>query len=175
METLKQHLKNRYLKVENHKCWIDDVERIATFPLYNLSGQLKGYQQYRPDTTNKKSNNPRESRYFTYKSKGEIAIWGLESWYYSDTLFLTEGLFDAARFTYNNVAAIAVLSNTLDKQTINWLWAIRKTRKVISVCDGDDSGKKLIRFGHDYYQFNNNHDASSASDEEIRFIINDYK
>jgi hypothetical protein len=43
---IKTHLKQRHLDLELHRPILDEELNIATFLLYNLSGQLVGYQQY---------------------------------------------------------------------------------------------------------------------------------
>jgi len=45
---IKTHLKHRHLDLELHRPILDEELNIATFLLYNLSGQLVGYQQYNP-------------------------------------------------------------------------------------------------------------------------------
>jgi hypothetical protein len=46
---IKTHLKQRHLDLELHRPILDEELNIATFLLYNLSGQLVGYQQYQPE------------------------------------------------------------------------------------------------------------------------------
>ena len=91
------HLHSRYFSMNLHRAWLD--EGVATFPLWNLSGQLVGYQQYRPFADKKAKNDPREGRYFTRLSRDRVGVWGLESWQFSDVLFLCEGVFDACKVT----------------------------------------------------------------------------
>jgi hypothetical protein len=45
----------------------------------------------------------------------------MESWRWTNTLFITEGIFDAARLTERGASAIAMASNDLDKTTARWL------------------------------------------------------
>jgi hypothetical protein len=75
---------------------------------------MTGFQQYRPAANKQKDNHPRDSRYFTYRKNRVVGVWGLESWSLSNTLFVTEGVFDAARLTARGYSAIATLSNDLD-------------------------------------------------------------
>lgn len=44
------HLLMRRCNVSLHQPVLDSKEQVATFYLWNLSGQLVGYQQYRPST-----------------------------------------------------------------------------------------------------------------------------
>jgi hypothetical protein len=148
MENMLKHLHSRDLfPMGVHRPMhisIDDVERIATFYLWNLSGQLVGYQQYRPDSDKKKKNDPKEGRYYTY-SKDNIAVWGLESMFWrKDVLFLTEGVFDACKLHIVGLPAIAVLAND-PKKIKSWLYALSHDRTIIAICDDDDAGRKLAK------------------------------
>ncbi len=173
MSTVLEHLKKRHLDVDLHKPIIDEVEGVATFYLYNLSGQLVGYHQYRPAADKVKNNDPKLSRYFTYRSKGNnsLVVWGLETLYLTPkVLFVTEGLFDAARLTERGFSAIAVLSNDPTKDLKNWLFGLN--RKIIAVCDSDENraGRKLVKFGHDAV-FTEDHDLGDSSDEFVSTLI----
>lgn len=99
MNSLQQHLLLRnydYTKYVNHV--IDEEENILTVMLSNLSGQFVGYQQYRPNETAKRLNDPKMSRYFTYSQRGVNACWGLETLnpVLSD-LYVVEGLINERR------------------------------------------------------------------------------
>lgn len=59
------HILNRRCNVALHRPALDFDEQVATFYLWNLSGQLVGYQQYRPDAP-KHHAEPKLARYFTY-------------------------------------------------------------------------------------------------------------
>ena len=48
LQTMTDHLESRHLDVELHRPMVDDQERVATFYLWNLSGQLVGYQRPLP-------------------------------------------------------------------------------------------------------------------------------
>ncbi len=125
---------------------LDEVEQVATFYLWNLSGQLVGYQQYRPNGEKKAQNSPREGKYFTYKKQPTVAVWGVESLHLTpNVVFLTEGLFDAARLTERGYSALAVLSNNPSPDLANWLKCLN--RRVVAVCDDDAAGRKLAKFG----------------------------
>ena len=106
MKTVLEHLKDRHVDLELHRPAIDEVERVATFYLYNLSNQFVGYQQYRPDANKTKNNHPKLARYFTYRKQPTLAVWGLESLHLTPhVVFLTEGIFDAARLTERGYSA----------------------------------------------------------------------
>lgn len=148
MHNVLNNLTQRRFRLDLHIVWIDEVEGVATFPMWNLSGQMTGYQQYRHGADKRKSNNPRESRYFTWRKKLQIGVWGLEAWNQSDTLFVTEGVFDAAALTSLGFSAVATLSNDPDPSTLRWFDIVRQSRKVVAFCDNDVAGRKLAKVAH---------------------------
>jgi 5S rRNA maturation endonuclease (ribonuclease M5) len=79
---------------------------------------------------------------------GLVGVWGLESYYLSDTLFITEGVFDAARISYFGYAAVATLSNDIGASTANWLSTVRSSRLVVAICDNDAGGRRLAKYGY---------------------------
>ena len=169
METLTQHLKTRHMDVELHHPVVDEVERVATFYLWNLSGQLVGYQQYRPEGVKKPQNNPKEGKYFTYRKMPTLAVWGVESLHLTPhVLFLTEGVFDAARLTERGVSAVAALSNNPTADFRNWLGCLN--RKVVAVCDNDEAGRRLAKFG-DVAVYTQEHDLGDSSDEYVTRLM----
>ena len=179
---LTEHLKSRHLDMSLHTVWIDQVEGVATFPFWNLSGCMRGYQQYRPSGDKKKFNNPKEGRYYTYRSKfnpdknraSEVAVWGMESWYLTNVLFITEGIFDAARLTELGVSAIAMAANDLDKTTARWLSTVRRFRPVVAVCDGDKAGRRLAKQGHVSIIMPDGTDLGGASDSFVTDLLKEY-
>ena len=172
--TIKNHLQSRYLDMNLHSVWIDETEGVATFPLWNISGKFVGYQQYRPSADKLKKNHPKMGRYFTYLKERVVGVWGLESWNLSKTLFVTEGVFDACRLTYNGFSAIATLSNDVSLSLESWLWIVRQNRFVVTVCDNDVAGRKLSKFGHRAH-FVENGDLGDASDAEVKKLLKKYE
>jgi hypothetical protein len=164
------HLRFRHFDLSLHQAWVDEIGGVATFPLWNLSGQMVGYQQYRPSGDKKKFNNPREGRYFTFRKNRVVGVWGLESWSLSRTLFVTEGVFDAARITARGFSAIATLSNDLDPSTRAWLRICRAQRPVVAVCDNDVAGRKLAKFGHRYHIVETG-DLGDASEDYVTDLL----
>jgi hypothetical protein len=151
---------------------LDDVERVATFYLWNLSGQLVGYQQYRPEGEKKPNNNPKEGKYFTYRKQPTLTVWGVESLHLTpNVVFVCEGLFDAARLTKRGVSALAVLSNNPTPDLRNWLTCLN--RKVVAVCDNDAAGRKLAKFG-DVAVFCEDHDLGDSSDEFVTKVLQNF-
>jgi DNA primase len=171
--TVRENLKARHMDTGLHTVWVDEAEGVATFPLWNLSGQMVGFQQYRPAADKRKDNHPRDSRYFTYRKNRVVGVWGLESWSLSNTLFVTEGVFDAARLTYLGYSAIATLSNDVDDSLKRWLWTIRKVRLVVAVCDNDAAGRRLAKYG-DLYHVVDSSDLGDASEEYVTQLLKIY-
>jgi hypothetical protein len=166
---LKTHLLSRYVNLDLHRPILDETEGVATFLLFNPSGQIVGYQQYRPGASKDQRNDPRDGRYFTRKNSQTVALFGVESLHLrTDVVFITEGIFDAVRLTGRGLPALAVLSNNPSKDVANFLLALG--RKVITVCDNDPAGRKLARFG-DQAVFTGSKDLGESSDEEIDELL----
>lgn len=169
METLVEHLKKRHLDLELHRPVLDLENDVATFYLWNLSGKFCGYQQYRRFGEKKPQNNPKEGKYFTYRKQPTLALWGVESLHLTpNVVFVCEGVFDAARLTAKGVSALAVLSNNTGKDLSNWLTMLN--RRVVAVCDNDDAGRKLAKFG-DVAVFCEDHDLGDSSDEFVNQLV----
>lgn len=173
--TVLENLKSRHFDMNVHTVWVDEDEGVATYPLWNLTGQMVGYQQYRPSATKKKDNHPRESRYFTWRKDKVVGVWGLESWNFSNTLFVTEGVFDACRLTSHGFSAVALLSNDIDASTKQWLFTVRQYRPVVAVCDNDVAGRRLAKCGHVAHVMADGKDMGEASDEYVTHFLKDYK
>lgn len=157
-----------------HQVWVSENLECATFPLWNLSGKLLGYQRYRPNGLKSLNNDPREGRYFTRVFDSNVAVWGLESWNLSNTLFLTEGLFDAARLTARGFSAVAVFSNDLSVSAKRWLYSVKSNRNVVAVCDNDKAGMKLAKYGTSYHVVEGVKDMGDASDEYVTNFLKKY-
>lgn len=170
--TLTEHLRSRHLDLALHRPVIDDVADLATFYLYNLSGQLVGYQQYRRFGEKKPQNNPKDGKYFTYRKLPTLAVWGVESLCLNTrVVFVTEGIFDAARLTARGYAALAVLSNNPTADLANWLACLN--RRVVVVADNDAAGRKLAKFGH-CCEFTTDKDLGDSSQEYVDNLLATY-
>lgn len=165
-----RNLQERHFPFDVHKVWIDEVEGVAVFSIWNLSGQLVGYQNYRPSADKEKKNHPKEGRYFTFLKDGKLGVWGLESWSFSKTLFVTEGIFNAVRLTGRGYSAIATLSNDPVKLK-EWLWIVRKMRPVIVICDPGSAGKKLSKYGHRSITTPDEFDLGDAPDNYVDDLV----
>lgn len=155
---LREHLLSRGMQPDRPGLILDEKNGIATFLLYNLSGQLVGYQQYNPNGTKQIRNDEKQRdllKYFTFvgdegdgsrAGKKKLAVWGLETVVsQDDTIFLTEGVFDAVKLQNVGLPALAVLAND-PRQLKPFLFALGK--RVIAVCDDDDAGRKLASLAH---------------------------
>lgn len=144
-QDVSEHLKSRHMDVDLYS-GIMIFDDVAIFPLWNLTGVYCGYQQYRPNASKERKNDPRDGRYYTSlhgdKNEKPLAMWGLES-YHMDSRYLVivEGVFDAVRLHNHGIPAIATLtSNT--KHLRNWLTCTG--RKIFKV--DDDHGSNLGRY-----------------------------
>ena len=168
---IKEHLEKRDFDLSKHRVFLDYNSCVAVFPLWNLSKQWVGFHQYRPNGDKKVPNDRHIGKYYTYRRPDSIVFWGMESWNFSDVLFITEGIFDACRLTKRGYSALSVLSNDINPQTKNWLWTIQSERPVISICDNDKAGKILGNYGHDSYIMQSK-DLGDAPEEEVDYILN---
>jgi hypothetical protein len=169
-----EHLQSRYLDTDLHSVWLDETANLATFPLWNLSGQLVGYQQYRPNACKQAKNDPRKGRYFTRLKENKVGVWGLESFNLSPTLFICEGIFDAARISALGHAALALLSNDIASTTASWLRCIRSSRHIVAVCDADASGRRLVKYGTTFHVVSGYKDLGDASEVYVQELIKEY-
>lgn len=172
--TVLENLKSRHFDTDLHTVWVDETEGVATYPLWNLSGKMVGYQQYRPAATKKRDNHPRESRYFTWRKDRVVGVWGLESWNLSNTLFVTEGVFDATRLTARGYSAVAVLSNDPCASTQRWFAMVRSQRPVVGVLDDDAAGYKLRRLCHVYHTVRGG-DLGDAEPAYVDWLVKGYR
>jgi hypothetical protein len=163
------HLKERHLQPERYQFHYD--EEVACFYLFNLSGQIVGYQQYRPNATKERKNDSKQGRYYTY-IKDRLGVWGLETFHYrNDILFITEGIFDAVRIHNYNLPAIAALA-CHPLHIAGWLNCI--PRYIVGICDDDKAGRKLSSVCHTSIRVVGEHDLGDAAEETVRKILTDF-
>ena len=128
---LHEHLQSRFFDISRYNgVYISIDDYVICFTLWNLSGQMCGYQQYKPLENKDKRNNPKEGRYYTSihgnKHEKPIALWGIESLQYNeDVLVLCEGIFDACRFHNHDIPAVAVLGSSW-KHYKNWILSLNR-------------------------------------------------
>jgi hypothetical protein len=172
---LRYHLHQRHLNLELHRPFLDEELNIATFYCWNLSGQLVGYQQYNPSGSKKIFNDKLSGKYYTYRNKNHqtVSVWGTESLYQSDgVVYLTEGIFDAARMTNLGQSALAAMANNPPRDYKNWLQLLN--RPVVAVCDNDAAGRKLAKFGDYVEVVPEGKDLGESSDAYVQYLLNKY-
>lgn len=142
--TLYEHLLSRGLDPKDYHCVIDEDECIATFFLFDLTGRITGYQRYNPRSTDKKCNDPKLGRYYTYTPRGTDAIFGLETDDKRGPLFVCEAVFKQAAIRNAGFNAIATLGSD-PKRLRPWFGIIEQTRPLIGIGDNDPAGEKFVR------------------------------
>jgi hypothetical protein len=175
-ESLSRYLQRRHLNVKLHRPVVDEVERCVTFYFWTVDGKITGYQQHKPDLGKEQYQrlNPGEARYFTYNKSPVHNVWGVESLFQSrGPVFLAEGVFDAARLTEVGQSALAVCCNNPPRDLTNWLQML--ARPVVVVCDNDQAGRKLAKFGNfvEVVPFEGG-DLGEAPDDYVFHLLNKY-
>ena len=147
---IEQHLRSRGVDPEKTNVILDKESGTAVFLLYNLTGQLVGYQRYNPKGIKGKDSpkaDPKLRKYYTYVTRADdknvaINVWGLDTYDKNDKyLFVTEGIFDANKIHMAGYPAIAILNATGDKQLRTWLKLLPQA--IISISDNDSAGQKI--------------------------------
>lgn len=156
---------------------ISEDEGVVTVLLYNLSGEVVGYQTYNPGAPKVHIDDYRLARYFTWVSRNDkhakLAVWGLETvnWL-SDTVFLTEGIFDASRLHWHGIPALAVLGNNPSHLTT---WLNTMPWKTVSCVQGDKAGRKLGKHSnHLNILLPESKDVGDLTDSEFNFYFKDW-
>ena len=173
------HLKGRGVDPNQTRVIIDEKTEDVYFFLYNLSGQMVGFQKYNPNyqkTGQSNLDDPRMAKYFTWvteEGKGRsIGVWGLESTKFTDEyIFITEGIFDAARIQEAGYPAIAVLCNNPSDSLKSWLATL--PQKKIVIYDNDGPGRKLIKVGDFSYTVPRDKDVNDLTPEEAKVFLED--
>ena len=171
-----QHLKDRHMDLTLHNVILSD--EVATILLYNLSGEIVGYQRYNPAFPSAfpgdgKQSNLRDRRYYNYVSQGKIGLFGLESFHLnSPCVFITEGVFDACRLTNRGATAVAMLTNTPSSSMKNFLHCLAKP--LIAICDNDQAGKKLKSVGHYYEIVQGSKDLGECEESYVDYLLAKY-
>lgn len=173
------HLKGRGVDPNQTRVIIDEKTEDVYFFLYNLSGQMVGFQKYNPNyqkTGQTKLDDPRMAKYFTWvteEGKGKsIGVWGLESTRFTDEyIFITEGIFDAARIQEAGYPTIAVLCNNPSDSIKSWLATL--PQKKIVIYDNDVPGRKLMRVGDFSYTVPRDKDVNDLTPEEAKSFLED--
>ena len=148
--TLKHLTKRGLHDIRKYDARVSNTEFCTTFMLYGVADFLinrtnikpLGYQTYRQDITAKKTNDPKNSRYFTYQPKcsviNDVVVFGLERLTETQNLFITEGIFEAVNLHRLGYSAIAVLTSDPNKRLKELLPYLAK--KTIWCGDNDKAG-----------------------------------
>ena len=168
---MQQHLRDRWFNLSLYSGTVVTSDQV-TFPLWNLSGKLVGYQTYTPSYPKGKVADLSLGRYFPRITHGELAVWGLETTSPSDQcLFLCEGVFDACRLHWHGLPAVAVLGND-PAHLVSWLSALPQT--LISVVQGDKAGLALAKFGDCVIYLPEGEDVGSLSESDFLLHFGEY-
>lgn len=140
---LVKHLLSRNYDPSRYVNQVLDFENeVLTLYLPNLAGQLVGYQQYRPNVLEKRTNHPSQARYFTYSQRGVNACWGLETLDPNKKdVYLVEGAFKASALHMLGYNALALLTSH-PKPMKSWLHTLN--HNLIGVGDNDKAGDGII-------------------------------
>lgn len=177
-----EHLLSRSVNLELYKntLTVSEENQSATFYLWNTSGQLVGFQQYRPNQPKVDYTlDPRMLRYFTFVSKEsessqKLTAFGLELLNPENrTLFVVEGVFDAVKLHNLGLNCLALLSAT-PKPLREWLWTLGYN--VVPVCEDDKAGKLLKKMSNngDYLELTNGQDLGDMKDSEVFELFKEY-
>ena len=157
MTGIREHLLSRGCDPARARVIVDDEADVATFLMWNLSGQLVGYQRYDPSGEKVHSHGrPQDDvgmRYYTYmgeenpdarKGRRRLGLWGLETLRVGQPmLFMVEGVFDAIRLHNLGLPAVATLTND-PRHLMNFIRTL--SRRTVAILDRDASGSRLARF-----------------------------
>lgn len=174
-DELEQHLKSRKFNKNLYSAvWCE--KECITLGLWNLSGNLVGFQQYRYNQLKDRQKNPRDMRYFTYTgSEGcskKLSAFGVELLNRKDsTLFIAEGIFDVVTLHNKGRNALAVLSND-PKHLRNWLNSLNY--HIVALCEGDSAGKRLGKYADTVVFLPDGKDPADMPDEWFDDLIYKY-
>ncbi len=127
---------------------VDHFSQTVTFPLWNLSGEMVGFQAHKPLAQGFQRGDPSDARYHTIiptKSK-RVTAFGVELLDpKQEVLFIAEGIFDVAPLHARKVNALAVLCNN-PKHLHRWLRSLGYT--VVALVEGDRAGQRIAKLAH---------------------------
>ena len=128
--------------------WVDYEGEVVTFPLWNLSGQLVGYQKYSWDKPKSNKVNPIDQKYFTRLPKGTLGFYGLDllPLGYLGPIYLVEGIWEALVGWFFGIPCIAILGvvkKGVDSSKLTWLNTL--PNEIIPLCQNDDAGRCLAK------------------------------
>jgi len=137
---VEDHLRTRGVDPSKIRAIVDEESGTATFLLYNLSGQIVGYQRYTPGAPKSGNSNPTLNRYFTrvtrtHKSK-MIHAWGINRITTATRrVYIVEGIFDAVKIVNAGRVGIAILTSN-PKFIKEWLSLLNV--ELVGIQDNDE-------------------------------------
>lgn len=166
-----KHLLTRHYDPSRYKNHIVDTENnILSVYLTNLSGQFVGFQQYNP-LADKKVNNGKEGRYWTYLPRKCIGVWGLETLDRNKKdLYIVEGVFKCSALHSIGLNALAVLS-CHPKHMKSWLHSL--PFNLIGIGDNDEAGSGIIRVAGKGFKLDK--DVDEYDLEELEYLIQEMR
>jgi len=140
------HLASRAMSPRIGKIWLDSDR--ATFPLVDMLGDIRGFQEYAP-SGDKKRHKRGEAKYWTYASPGYSPFWAPVGFFKmikeTGYCFVQEGIFSAAPLVALGFPTVAILSNSNSQPIRNLHIAGVKT---VTLADGDHAGRKILSKVH---------------------------
>lgn len=138
----------------------------ATFFLYNPTGKLVGYHQYRPGAEKHNKEDPKLARYYTYLPRGIDGLFGLEQDNGIGRLYVVEGIFKASKLHSLGENAIAVLGATPNRLKSQFkIW----NRELFAIGDNDKPGRQLVNLVKRGIQ--SPVDLDEMTDEEVLNVL----
>lgn len=178
---LEQHLLDRHCDLSLYRVYLDAENDIVTFLLWNLSGQVVGYQHYRPFAPKNQKNDPKAGRYYTRpgvegdeegprEARKKLAFFGVEILDRPGPVYLVEGIFDAVRLHNKGLAALAVLMND-PKKLRPFFRALG--RETIAICDNDKAGRKLAKCGNRSFVVEGSKDLGDMTETQLTEFLDE--
>lgn len=168
-----EHLRSRNLVPELYSgVWINEKENTATFGLWNLSGQLVGFQQYKHLASKGRCKNPSDMRYFNIAGKvgnhSKLLVFGTELLNRNQkVLFLAEGIFDVAPLHNRNINALATMTNNpVHLKSLGYY--------IVALCEGDNAGKKLANIADKAVYLPEGKDPADMTTEWFDNLVSKY-
>lgn len=134
-----QHLTLRGLDESTGHRFVNHESELVYFYLYSTHGSLIGYQRYGWQHEKIRGN---KGRYFTWLTD-EYRLMGIWGWHSvvesSGPIYIVEGIWDAIRIHNTGRPAIAMLTATPHKQTVQYLRWNTLGRKKVGLLDNDEN------------------------------------
>lgn len=174
MEELINHLKDRGMDPSKYPIGFDTKEGVITWFLHNGTGDIVGYQQYRPAVDEKKKkNDPKSGRYYTHLPREVDGVFGWEQIDHQDrTIYVVEGIFKAATLHRLGYNSIAVLTST-PKRLKPWFKILRAAQwDLVGIGDNDPAGAKLVNIVGKGFQ--SREDVDEMAEPDIHQALSEF-